>query len=173
MSSHWPVAPWRSFSGRGEIRVSAARVPSMAEGQIIASVSGSFEDQPFSASLSALATSKSDPVWAHHSPRSRPMAVAMAGSSTTFRRSLIPASGCWFAAEAVFSAFDFASSQPANGRTAKKKATRIAARRFAGRWCGDMGFTTSRRAEGSPIVGIGCPLRRPLHRPLSPWRNLP
>ena len=91
MSSHWPAVPWRSFSGRGEISPPAAKVPSMAEGQMIASASA---ELAAGQSFPAGATSNSDPVCARHSPRSRPMAVAMAGSSTTTRRSFVPANCC-------------------------------------------------------------------------------
>ncbi len=150
MSSHWAVAPRRSFSGKGAIRPPAARVPSMAEGQMTASVSAELADQSFS----RLTTSNSDPVWAHHSPRSRPMAVAMAGSSTTVRRSFMPESGCWFVADFLRSAFEPASSQPAIGRMAKRRAARSFPRRFAGIRRGAMRFNTSRAAEGSPIGRI-------------------
>ncbi len=79
------------FSGTAAISPRAASVPTMAEETMTPSAS---RDLAAARSFSVvLTTVKSEPVWACHSPRSRPAALASAGSSATKRRNVTPASG--------------------------------------------------------------------------------
>ena len=131
-----------SFSGTALMSPRAASVPIMAEETMTPSASS---DLAVARSFSVvLTTVKSEPVWACHSPRSRPAALASAGSPATRRRNATPAKG---SAAGGVAGWESGRGQPAVASSKQPTAKQIAPVR--GGFRGSMAYSTRLEGKGS------------------------